>query len=113
MLEELEAAPDARRSEIEMLWQEINPTSLAVTQEARDLALLYLKHKALPARSAADALHVALTTLHRMDALVSWNFKHLANLNRRSKLASVNLSQGYTHPLELVTPLEVLDDEKR
>jgi len=113
VLEELEGAPEPRRSQVMALWQETSHTPLEIPVEAGDLAMLYLKQKALPPRSVADALHVALTTIHQMDALVSWNFKHLANLTRHSKLASVNLSQGYNHPLERVTPLEVLDDEKR
>jgi hypothetical protein len=113
VLEELEGAPEPRRSQVMALWQETSHIRLEIPAEARDLAMLYVKQKALPARSVVDALHVALTTIHQLDALVSWNFKHLANLTRRSKLASVNLGQGDNHPLELVTPLEVLDDEKR
>jgi hypothetical protein len=28
----------------------------------------------------ADALHIALATLAKVDVLVSWNFKHIVNL---------------------------------
>jgi hypothetical protein len=111
--QELELAPAQRLSQIEKLWKETGPMLLEVPQGAKDLATQYLKHKALPARSEVDAMHVALATIHQMDALVSWNFKHLANLTRRQKLAAVNLNQGYSFPLQLVTPLEVLDDDKK
>ena len=42
--------------------------------------------------------------------LVSWNFKHIVNLERIHGYNSVNLRKGY--PLiEIRTPREVLSDE--
>jgi hypothetical protein len=51
------------------------------------------------------------TTLENMnvrDALISWNNKHLANLRKMEKINGVNLSEGYTKPLELVNPMVVI-----
>ena len=109
---EIGAAPEPRLTKLTELWAEVNPALLPITDEAEALAAAYLARKALPPRSDADALHVALATIYQMDALVSWNYRHLANLNRRGKLMAVNFEWGYNHPLELVTPLEVLNDEK-
>jgi hypothetical protein len=46
-----------------------------------------------------------------MDALVSWNYKHLANLNKKEKVRAVNILHGYLKELEMISPLEVMDDE--
>jgi hypothetical protein len=43
--------------------------------------------------------------------LISWNLKHLANLKKREKINGVNLTQGYAKKLELITPLEVINDD--
>jgi len=56
------------------------------------MAALYLERRALPARSTVDALHVAHATLHQMDVLVSFNFKHwptsaAVTVSRRSTLS--------------------------
>jgi hypothetical protein len=59
--------------------------------------------------SYADALHVALATVGRVDVLVSWNFKHIVNLGRIRLFQAVNLERGYGM-LEVRTPKEVLDD---
>ena len=55
----------------------------------------------------SDALHIAIATVSGVDVLVSWNFKHIVNLNRIKLFNSVNLKEGY-HLLEIRTPLEVI-----
>jgi hypothetical protein len=42
--------------------------------------------------------------------LVSWNFKHIVNLQRIQGYNSVNLRKGYPM-VEIRTPREVLSDE--
>ncbi len=110
--EEIERAPRVRRDHIMKLWAEVSPKPLLNTMAMQRLAGEYIKLGVFPVKSKADALHAACATVHRMDALVSWNFKHLANLGRRAKVNIVNIKLGYNHPLELVTPLEVMGDEK-
>jgi hypothetical protein len=58
----------------------------------------------------ADAQHIAIATVARVDVLVSWNFKHIVNLQRIHGCNSVNLRQGYPMT-EIRTPREVLSDE--
>ena len=60
--------------------------------------------------SRADALHVALATVSRVDVLVSWNFRHIVNLGRIRLFQGVNLEIGYGL-IEIRTPKEVLDYE--
>ena len=57
-----------------------------------------------------DAQHIALATKSRVDVLVSWNFKHIVNLERIHGYNSVNLRRGYPQ-LEIRTPREVVGDE--
>lgn len=46
-----------------------------------------------------------------MDALLSWNYKHLANIYKKQKIFLINRDEGYLKELEMITPLEVIDDE--
>lgn len=112
VIEEVEAAPLHRRQLIAKLLREVSPQKLEPQKEIQDLADKYIERGVLPKRSRVDALHVAYSTIYRMDALVSWNFRHLANVNRRKRVMELNLEKGYTVPIELVTPLEVLGDEE-
>jgi predicted nucleic acid-binding protein len=79
-----------------------------VSDEALDLADLYVAEKVVGAASLADCQHIAAATVHRVDVLVSWNFKHIVNLKRIRGYNSVNLKHGYP-VLEIRTPAEVLD----
>ena len=58
----------------------------------------------------ADAQHIAMATVANVDALVSWNFRHVVNLPRIHGYHGVNAKLGYP-TLEIRSPREVLNDE--
>jgi len=70
----------------------------------------YPAAKVIGAGSLLDAQHIATATINRVDVLVSWNFKHIVNINRIHGYNSVNLRLGYPL-LEIRTPREVAPDE--
>lgn len=86
---------------------------LEVTNEAKNLAVKYIKKKIVPEKKENDALHVAIATVNEVDAIVSWNYRHLANLRKAEVFNGINLEQGFTKHLEIVTPMEVSKDENR
>lgn len=77
--------------------------------EAFNLADAYLGRRIVGPGSRADALHVALATVGRVDVLVSWNFRHIVNFGRIRLFNAVNIELGYGL-LEIRTPREVLSD---
>ena len=85
---------------------------LSPAEEIIALADSYREKGAIPPSKIDDAMHVALATAHQMDALVSWNFEHLANLTKERRITAVNESQGYVYPLRVTTPLEVMGHEE-
>jgi predicted nucleic acid-binding protein len=109
--DEIADAPPKRKSEIIHLMKGISPVHLEDHEEVDRLGDLYISRKVLPPKSRVDAQHLAFATFYEMDALISWNFRHLANISKKDKMTSVNVSEGYYRPLDLVTPLEVLSDE--
>ncbi len=74
-----------------------------------DLAETYLQHGIIPPKKKLDALHIACSVIHHIDYLVSWNYKHLANVNRERKVIAMNLEKNYLHPIRIITPLELID----
>jgi hypothetical protein len=72
------------------------------------LVEMYIKSGVIPRKKLDDALHIAIATVKQMDMLLSWNYKHLANVKREALVQSVNLRMGYTKPLRMTTPLEAL-----
>ena len=78
--------------------------------EAINLADAYIVAKVVKANSQSDAVHVAYATIARVDAIVSWNFKHIVRLGRMKGYNRVNFENGYGL-LEIVSPKEVETDE--
>ncbi len=75
------------------------------------LANRYIDEKVISERSFNDAVHIALATIHAVDALISWNFKHIVNLSRIRLYNSVNLKYGYS-TIDIRSPREVLYETK-
>jgi len=80
---------------------------LEITEEARQLAQLYISERALGKASENDAYHIALASINRIDCLISWNFKHIVNYDKIRMFNAVNMRFGY--PLiNISSPLEFL-----
>jgi len=76
---------------------------LTITDDAVDLANEYIREKVVGQISYADCLHIALATIYRADFLISWNFKHIVNMQRIRGYNSVNIRSGYKQ-LEIRSP---------
>jgi predicted nucleic acid-binding protein len=80
---------------------------LDVSDEMEGLAAAYMTQKVVPSKYVNDAEHVAVCTVARLEYLVSWNFKHLANVRREAGFNAVNLLQGY-RPVRIVAPTSLI-----
>jgi hypothetical protein len=88
----------------------INYKEYAVNDDMLKLAEKYMEQKIVSGNYYGDALHIAVATVIGVDVLVSWNFKHIVNLDRIKSFNSVNLKEGYSI-LEIRTPREVIENE--
>jgi hypothetical protein len=53
-----------------------------------------------------------LAIIIKADVLVSWNFKHILNLERIRGYNSINFSEGY-QMIEIRTPKEIFNYESK
>ncbi len=106
-LTELEKAPLQVR-ELTDLMIASNAEYVAANREAEQLAEKYLLEKIVTHKFRSDALHIAMATLHKVDVVISWNFKHIVNLNRIRLYNSVNLKYGYGM-IEIRSPKEIVE----
>lgn len=82
---------------------------IEVNDEAYRLAEQYIRTGVIGPRMLADARHIAVATVNRVDVLVSWNFKHILNFQRVRGYNAINVREGY-QPLEIRTPRGVEND---
>ena len=80
---------------------------LDTSAEIEELANACLAAAVVPSRFADDVLPVAMATVHGVRFVVSWNFKHLANVRREDGFNAVNLLQGWP-PVRMVSPKEII-----
>ena len=80
--------------------------SLAISDEATELAELLLQQRAIPVGSEEDALHIGVAAAQGVDYLLTWNFKHINNAEMKSAIAKVVESCGFVCP-QLCSPEEL------
>jgi len=76
---------------------------LEFIDEAAILAEGYISRGIFHRKFMADAFHVALASIHKIDYLVTWNFGHLANVRRQARIKLFNTAAGFFSPT-IVTP---------
>jgi hypothetical protein len=58
---------------------------------------------------ALTAAHIALATVHRMDVLLSWNHRHIANPAIQARLRRLTERSGWVLPA-ICTPFEMIGE---
>ena len=107
--DELENAPFNVRELVTKIKVE-NVEFLEVTEDVLDLAKEYITEKVVGQTSYADCLHIALATINRADYLISWNFKHIVNVERIRGYNAINIKNGYKL-LEIRSPRDFVKYE--
>ena len=106
VIDELVDAPEPVRRVLEEI-QEDTVEHLELTPEVLTLRDVYLEAGIVGRRYRGDAAHVAAATVARADAIVSWNFRHIVQLEKIKAYNRINLLQGYGI-MTIVTPKEAL-----
>lgn len=75
--------PEASQRRIEILK---HLPILEMTNDCIKLAEQIFKAISLPNRAQDDAFHIAIASIHGMDYLLSWNFRHIVNAANIRKL---------------------------
>jgi hypothetical protein len=105
---EIRQAPTGIQEAILQRLSELNPVLLPIPPEADALAQRFLDDGILPARRLDDARHVACALVNEVEILVSWNYRHIANVRKAKDFNAIAVLEGYRGGLEIHTPLEVL-----
>lgn len=107
---ELEGAPERVRDVLAALPAD-SVENVLLGDEAKALARRYVEEKIVGPKHLADARHIAVATVERVDVLASWNFKEIVNLDHIRGFNGINLRMGYPL-LEIRSPREVLHEKE-
>ena len=108
VLRELRAADEPKRTKLLSKVEGIK--ELLNSSESEELANEYVHNKVISKNFIDDARHVAIAVCNNLDAIVSWNYKHLVNINKTKQINIINEMMGYKH-IEIISPEEVGDED--
>ena len=81
---------------------------LALGGEADEFANRLLRGHVVPRKATVDALHIAVASVNRVNYLVTWNCRHIANAAIRGKIEQACRGAGLQTPI-ICTPEELLE----
>jgi len=110
VIEEIDRAPEPKRSQMLNLIKDIGIIVLEVDQQAYDLADVYIEMGTIPAKYRLDGVHIAMAAVNDLDCIVSLNFHHINRLKTKTATEIINRMKDYPNPY-ICTPMEVLDND--
>jgi hypothetical protein len=97
--------PDAARERLELL----NALPLLnISDDVLPLATALLQSGIIPAKAARDASHIAISAVHGIDYLMTWNCAHIANATIVKTVRRICEQNGFSCPI-ICTPEELLE----
>jgi hypothetical protein len=95
---------DAARERLEVL----KPLALLdITESVLQLASALLASGIIPDKAARDAAHIAISAVHGIDYLMTWNCAHIANATIIRTVQTVCVQNGFSCPV-ICTPEELM-----
>ena len=109
VFEEIDAHPDNEaRMEMLAILDDHGIKMLEINEEILQIANLYRKN-VIP-KAINDSIHLAVAAYYELDAIASWNFKHIVNLETIKAIHKINKLNGLA-AVEIVT-IENLGGDK-
>ena len=107
---EMENAPERVRQKLfEII--DYGAEELQIDMKVNELVDLFTKAKILDQKFKRDMIHIALATIHEVDILVSWNFRHIVHFDKIKRFNAVSEKAGY-RSIEIYSPREVSNYEE-
>ncbi len=82
---------------------------LDLNENTYSLAKYLIDTKAMPKEYFEDSLHIAIACVHGIDFLLTWNFKHINNVQRKIAIEKTVNAYGYLCSI-ICTPEELIGE---
>lgn len=109
VLQEVREAPGEKQQAVLDRIASLSPVLLPMSENAVALAKRFIDAGILSEARLDDARHVACAMLGGVDVLISWNYRHIANVRKAEKFRAAAVLSGNPSILEIHTPLEFVE----
>lgn len=101
---------DEKKKRLSKYLNEIKFTNLSLSDESISIGEQIIGLGILKKKSRDDANHIGIAVANGMDYIISWNFKHMININTVNGVRAITNLRNYK-PIDLVTPTYFLGEE--
>ena len=106
--EEIEKSPIEIKDRLTKIVLNAACEMLIENEDCIEIVEEYLRKKVIPKKSRDDARHIAVAVINNMDVIITWNCRHMANIEKKRRINAINMMLGYKQ-IDIVTPLEVVE----
>ena len=111
VVDEIEKCTEPKQSRMIEKLQQTDFEVLDETDEVKSLTIEYIKGGVLKEKNIADCRHIAHAVVYNCDAIVSWNFEHLANFKTMNKVKVINAIFHYKE-MQILPPTMFIERDE-
>ena len=109
VIDELEETKEeSKRSNMLALIVEFDIAVLNYSDEAEELADIYINEGVMPTSKRLDSLHISVSTVNNLEYIFSFNFQHINRIKTKTMTGLINVREGYK-PVTIAVPAEVIE----
>ena len=90
VLLEIEQSKEQKKKLLLNIIKKYKMRALESSDKIENLAQIYVNEGIIPKKYINDALHIALATKYKMDAIISWNLTHIVKLKTKFQVKKIN-----------------------
>lgn len=110
VLAEINECKEPKRKILKEYLSQINYERVGITEESEEIANEIINEGILKSKSFDDCLHIASAILNDCNIIVSWNFKHMVNVDTINGVRKITFAKRYNN-IDIYAPYVLLSDK--
>ena len=111
VLAEINECKEPKKSLLKEYLSLINYEKLEITSESEEIAKEIINEGILNPKSFDDCLHIASAILSDCNVILSWNFKHMVNLDTINGIRRITFAKRY-NSIDIYAPYVLLNEKE-
>lgn len=111
VLAEIDECKEPKKNKLKKHLLQIDYERVIITKETKQIANEIINEGILKPKSFNDCLHIASAILNDCNIIVSWNFKHMVNVDTINGVRKITFAKRYNN-IDIYAPYVLLSKEE-
>lgn len=111
VLAEINECKEPKRRILKEYLSQINYERVNITEETEEIAFEIIDEGILNKKSFDDCMHIASAILNDCNIIVSWNFKHMVNVDTINGIRKITFARRYNN-IDIYAPYVLLSEKR-